>query len=233
MSRLQEARQRLAERKGRVLNACYYRFVFGRRLPFSRQLVARLQAWEREHGNGDTPVSQTVWERQYQRGTWTFLNDLSELGRYSIIVGYLSQLKPRAAVLDIGCGEGILFSRYKHYGYARYCGVDVSAVALEKLLPAQDTNTAFICADAETYLPAERFDAIVFSESLYYFHAPLDAIDHYAAALNKNGIVIVSTYTGSPRALAILRALKAKYSLVDETQITRSALSWICTVFSF
>lgn len=232
MIRVQEAKQCLARTKGRLLNACYYQFVFGRCLPFSRQWVARFQAWEREHGAGDTPVSQNVWQQQYEGGTWAFLNDLGELARYSIIVGYLNQLKPHAAVLDIGCGEGILFSRYRPYGYARYLGIDISAAALVMLKQVEDANTTFVCADAETYMPGQRFDVIVFNESLYYFHAPVEAVQRYTGALEKHGIMIVSTFTGSARARAILRTLKARHALVDETRVTHAALSWLCSVFS-
>ena len=124
------------------------------------------------------------------------------------------------------------FSRYRPYGYARYLGIDISAAALVMLKQVEDANTTFVCADAETYIPGDRFDVIVFNESLYYFHAPVEAVERYTGALEKHGIMIVSTFTGPARARAILRTLKARHALVDETRVTHAALSWLCSVFS-
>ena len=232
MSKLRAAKTRLIEPIDRILYGCYYKVFFGRRFPMVQQLATRVGAWERYHGKGDIPVGRGLWENQYESGTWAYLNQLSELGRYSIIIGYLTELKPRAAVLDVGCGEGILFSRYRPYGYARYVGIDISAAALAKLLPAQDDSTTFICADAESYMPGDIFDAVIFNETLYYFDAPLAVFDRYAGAVHGHGIMIVSTYAGSLRARSILRALKANYPLIDETRISHSGLSWACSVFS-
>jgi SAM-dependent methyltransferase len=231
MSKLVAAKTRLVETMDRMLYGLYYRFIFGRRVPMGQQVAARVSAWEQYHRKGDIPFGQALWENQYQSGIWACLGQLSELARYSIIIGYLTELKPRAAVLDVGCGEGLLFSRYRHYGYERYVGIDISAAALAKLRPAEDGKTAFICADAETYVPVQSFDALIFNETLYYFHEPLAVADRYVSALDRSGIVIVSTYEGSLRARSILRALKAKYSLMDETRISHSALSWSCSIF--
>ena len=86
-------------------------------------------------------------------------------------------------------------------------------------------------ADADVYRPVGTFDVIVFNESLYYMHDPLGVVERYRLALKQDGIVIVSTYEGSRRASAILRALKERYPVVDEMAITQHVNRWRCTVF--
>ena len=177
------------------------------------------------------PGRGTFGTASTEGGKWAHLERLNELPRYSAIVGYLRHLKPNPAILDVGCGEGLLFHRYRPYGYSRYVGLDLSVTVYRHLLETQDENTAFVCADADRYVPEERFDAIVFNETLYYFRSPVDVVDRYMYALNPDGVVIISTYLASHRARAILQALKAKYMLLDETQVTHASNTWTCSVF--
>jgi len=141
-------------------------------------------------------------------------------------------LRPGGAVLDVGCGEGILFERFRTYGYSKYLGIDISETSLTELIEKQDEKTLFVKADAETYIPIEQFDIIVFNETLYYFHYPLKTVERYSRALKKDGVLVVSTYTASERAMSILQRLKATYSLLDETRTFNeaSSRSWICSV---
>ena len=125
-----------------------------------------------------------------------------------------------------------LFERFRPYGYSKYLGIDISETALTKLIEKQDEKTLFVKADAETYIPIEEFDIIVFNETLYYFHDPLKAVERYSRALKKDGVLVVSTYTASERAMSILQRLKATYSLLDESRTIHEAnsMSWICSV---
>lgn len=217
------AKNRLGYELFQLFNALFYRFVLGRHVPFAAQLEKTITSWERRN-------SRDQWETQYLSGKWAKLEQLDELARYSVIVGYMAYLKPQGAVLDVGCGEGILFKRYKPHGYSRYLGIDISEVALAKLAEQQDENTAFVRVEAEAYRPTELFDVIVFSEALYYFQAPLTVIERYSHALQQDGILIISTYARSRRAMAILRQIKTKYSLLDEARIAHQSQSWVCTV---
>jgi len=88
----------------------------------------------------------------------------------------------------------------------------------------------FICADAERYAPEDTYDVIVFNECLYYFHKPLEAVDRYVTRLAPQGIVIVSTFPASRRGRSILRALKRKHAVLDETHLSHASLSWTCSV---
>ena len=218
------AKRKLVWAAQRLIRVVFYRYVFGRKVPFAGDLTRVISAW-------DTPVQET-WEAQYATGEWTYLRRLEELARYSVIIGYIQLLKPNSAILDVGCGEGILFHRIRPYGYSRYVGVDVSSVAISGLASEQNAQTSFIVADAEAYVPQEQFDVIVFNEVLYYFHNPLEAIGRYTQALRGGGVVVVSTYTGYTKAMAILRQMKAMLSLLDEVRVVHGPTSWRCSVFT-
>lgn len=220
----------MVDRLFQWLRAGYYLVFFERRLPFKGTLEKVVHRWEVQQGKGDAPKPQEAWDAQYRTNQWAYMERLDELSRYAVITGYLAYLKPGGAVLDVGCGEGILFERYQPYGYARYVGLDISEVAVAKLMPKQNAQAVFFQADAEAYQPAELFDVIVFNEAHYYFHDPLSAVGRYAQALKPGGLLILSTYTASRRAMVILRQLKTHYALVDETKITQGAKSWFCTV---
>jgi 2-polyprenyl-3-methyl-5-hydroxy-6-metoxy-1,4-benzoquinol methylase len=215
---------------GRVISAFYYEFFFDTRSRLSTAMAARVQVWEQRRRQGDVPIPKTLWEQQYQTGHWNFLRTLGELGRFSLVVGYIHELKPHSALLDVGCGEGLLFKRLQPRGCARYLGLDISAAAVARACEVGDGP--FICADAEQYVPSETYDVIVFNESLYYFNKPLETVDRYFTRLSTHGIMIVSTFPKSRRGRSILRALKRKYVVLDETHISHASESWICSVFT-
>jgi len=219
-----------ADQLKRLLGLVYYEFLFNTESPLSHTLASRVQSWEQQRGKGDTPIPKTLWEHQYETGHWDFLHTLGELGRFSVLVGYLHELKPIGAVLDIGCGEGLLFKRLQTTSCSQYLGLDISAAAIEK---ARAMGTGpFICTDAEHFVPTDTYDVIIFNESLYYFLDPVATVVRYTSALRPDGIMIVSTFLSSRRGRAILRALKRQFAVVDETSIAHAAQRWTCSVLA-
>lgn len=216
-----------------LLHRVFYRFLFTRQIPMSAAIARWIRMLEDQSGKGDIPIAAEVWNRQYRSGTWHYMENLEECSRYSPIVGYMAYLKPGGSVLDVGCGEGILYKRYQPYEYTFYQGIDISETAIATLASVQDTQTQFTQTDAEHFEPSHTFDVIVFNESLYYFNDPLSTFARYTQFLNPDGVVIVSTYQQSQRAMAILRCLKARYPLLTETSTTHtsSAKAWMCSVF--
>jgi 2-polyprenyl-3-methyl-5-hydroxy-6-metoxy-1,4-benzoquinol methylase len=216
-----------------LLHGCFYRFLFARQIPMVATIARWMHTLEDQAGKGDVPLAAEAWDRQYRSGVWHYMANLEECSRYSPIVGYMVYLKPGGSVLDVGCGEGILYKRYQPYGYAFYQGIDISETAIATLTQAHHAKTLFVQADAETYEPSQQFDVIVFNETLYYLNDPISTFTRYAHLLKPQGILIVSTYRNSTRAMAILRRLKALHPLLDEIETThrKSAKSWICSVF--
>jgi SAM-dependent methyltransferase len=221
----------LGDRAFVLVRKAYYRFVFGHRVRWYDRFSRVIFEWETAHQKGDVPRERESWDAQYAAGTWQFLSNFEEISRYAVVVGYINYLTPSGSLLDVGCGEGVLLERLRPYGYREYVGLDLSSVAVAKLLPMQDAKTVFLQADAETFQPGESFDAIIFNECLYYFSDPLAALDRYAEFLLPGGIFVTSLFVPSARAMSILRLAKARFKLLGETEIRQGAKSWICAVF--
>ena len=216
------------------IHAFYYRFLFGHDSMPANKLKQIIQPIEKARRKGDIPVPPEVWEDAYRNGKTDHMKQLTECPRYSIVGGYISYLKPDGDILDVGCGNGLLLDRYTPSGNSTYLGIDISQCALDSIKQRNNANIHLRMVNAETYEPKDKYDVIVFNESLYYLNDPLKVFRRYIMSAKRDGIVVVSTSSNSPRAKAILRCLKKEYDLLDETVTTNSKAmsSWICTVFT-
>jgi SAM-dependent methyltransferase len=204
--------------------------VVGRRIPGACQIRALVHGGLPGSGGGDVPVAPEVWDAQYRCGQWHYMQGHEELARYSVLVGYVQHFAPGGAVLDVGCGEGLLQARLRPYGYAKYVGLDLSEVAIKRTTSFEDEHTVFVVQDAAAYQPTEAFDVIIFNESLYYLHEPLAVVQRYARALTARGVLLTSLYGQSARARAIGRALSMQYRVLDAVTLThgQTGRSWLC-----
>jgi 2-polyprenyl-3-methyl-5-hydroxy-6-metoxy-1,4-benzoquinol methylase len=175
--------------------------------------------------------SAQTWEAQYAAGRWDFLGQLSELARFSVLAGYIAHLKPGAAVLDVGCGQGVLLRRLPSAAFSRYVGIDLSGSAIAVAQQQPPPRSTFLAADCEEYSPTEHFDVIVFNEVLCCLRDPLSTVERYALSLTSGGLLLVSMCTAARGSATILWRLKRAYATVDEVRIVHGArkVSWVCT----
>jgi 2-polyprenyl-3-methyl-5-hydroxy-6-metoxy-1,4-benzoquinol methylase len=225
-------RKRLSAGVRRLVDKAYYRTLFGLKVPHAPALTRKLAALERPQGRGDAPVSREIWESQYRGGQWTFLQELEQMTRYSVIAGYIHALARKGALLDVGCGEGILLDRLGAHDFSKYVGIDISQTAVELARKKRSDRSTFFQADAEHFIPAESFDAIIFNEVLYYFADPLAVAQRYRAWLRPRGLFISSLYLGSDRARATARLLKKAFQTIDSVKLTGDASTWQISVFA-
>jgi SAM-dependent methyltransferase len=215
-----------------LVNKAYYRTLFGLKIPYLPGLTRKIAALERPHGRGDAPVSREIWESQYRDGRWMFLQELEQMTRYSVIGGYVHALARKGALLDVGCGEGILLDRLAVDDFAKYVGIDIAQTAVELARKKHGDQSAFFQADAEHFLPAESFDAIIFNEVLYYFADPLAVARQYSSRLRPGGVLISSLYMDSERARATARLLRRDFPIIDEAKVCSHGNTWLITVFA-
>ncbi len=170
---------------------------------FRKVVWAALRIYERLHydlvlarqGYG-TPVARENWDAGYskQRSGWSYLDTPTELGRYALIASYAHNLHERPTILEIGCGHGSLLELLVRFGFRRYLGIDHSSEAIKRAKSLGIEKASFEVADFETWHRPERFDIIVFNESLYYAKQPTETLLRYADSLCENGALIVSMH---------------------------------------
>ena len=85
-----------------------------------RRLASQLLA---RYSLRDPAPTIETWNTQYSTGRWTFVGQLWELSRFSVLVGYLRHFARGGAILDVGCGQGFLPQRLQPDDYKRYVGI--------------------------------------------------------------------------------------------------------------
>jgi SAM-dependent methyltransferase len=98
-------------------------------------------------------------------------HDYADPARYAahraqVIVELGVRLRPGDAVVDLGCGDGIMAAPLSAYGL-RYRGVDASAGMVEAAR-ARNPGFRFDVARSEEYEPPEPVDATICLRSFYY-----------------------------------------------------------------
>lgn len=180
------------------------------------------------------PSDQASWDSQYLRGVWDHMNDLNQLGRYSIIIGYLKLFKLGGSILDVGCGDGLIQKKLATNDYSKYIGIDLSTEAIRRASKIAGENVQFISKDMEKYDTNEKFDAIIFNESVYYVgdSRVLNLLKKYKRYIKEDGIFIISMFQHK-RSNNIWQTVDSIYSPIDGTKITnKSGDIWIVKVFS-
>ena len=172
-------------------------------------------------------ISRSSWDEQYAAGAWDYLHSSREAARYALIVGYCRYLSSCGAVLDVGCGDGLV-QRLLYPSYSRYLGIDLSGIAIERARAgaAAAANTVYAQADGADYAPADDFDIIIFNECLYYFPQPVAVVRRYERHLRDGGSILVSNVISRRSHLARARLAGAYRTLERVTLISDEGTSW-------
>ena len=182
-----------------------------------RRLLHKNLLWKYGFGNR---VAKSTWEKQFANGDWDVLASESEAKHYEVIVQFYNNYARGKAVLDVGCGQGVL------YGYLNkanpdkfiYQGIDISENAIKQASRRYE-NIKFKNLDFENEILNEKFDVIIFNESLYYFNRPLSKIKGCVQNyLNKEGLIIISmcNYLGND---VIWEKLKKNYQFLETRDV--------------
>jgi len=178
------------------------RYARRNNVPFSRDTtlssLVRAAASRGGLGPRQRPLPASSWETQYEGGGWDYLYEIGEIAHYMAIVGYSLYGGKRPDVLDIGCGQGRLAELMDRSRFGRYLGVDLSANAIQQARQrAVVDGVAFEVADSNVWEPSDRFDVVVFNESLYYLEQPLEVLARSTRWLAGDGLVIISMFRGA------------------------------------
>jgi predicted TPR repeat methyltransferase len=116
---------------------------------------------ERYEGAGEVKSWNDQW------GHWQGLESAVQSARYQAIASIIERSCPQGSLLDVGCGEAVLWD-YLPKGIT-CLGIEPSAAASETA-GAKYGRDRIIHSTAEAFRTREqRWDCIVFNEVLYYF----------------------------------------------------------------
>ncbi|MBK6914256.1 MAG: methyltransferase domain-containing protein [Ignavibacteriales bacterium] len=86
--------------------------------------------------------------------------------------------------------------------------------------------------EISSYEPDQRFDMIVFNESLYYFDKPIEVIKKYKNFLSKDGKIIISMWDNKERNNKLWKDVDRSFKVVDDLRLQKiqRKSSWVIKV---
>ena len=163
-----------------------------------------------EHPSRSGNDAAQYWDRLYKFRD--ILDGTIDIDLRNTIVATLirSLCDPLPAVLDVGCAAGSLVTALPPF--SKYLGLDVSPHAIELAQKLATNNVAFFAVGLQEFDLAEKWNAIVFGEVLYYLSVE-DAVRElvrYSRALEPEGIAVISM-KNDPKSRVIFRAIRDRY----------------------
>jgi SAM-dependent methyltransferase len=165
------------------------------------------------------PVPKEVFDREYRAGHWDLLEGMEELPRNLVLSGLVTRMFDRPSVLDVGCGNCRLIELLKAHPMARCMGVDVSSEGIQRAGSRGLTGVELVEADFETWRPADRFDAIIFNESIGYASDPAATLVDFSAHLSSGKGMFFLSYFRSGNHSALWRRIERVCEPVFATSI--------------
>jgi len=136
--------------------------------------------------------SSEIWEKKYREEHY-HLGDPQEDGRFGALLQVLRRYD-RGPMLDLGCGDGLLWKHYRPLSDSPLIGVDYSDTAVAKANSLALPNAEFHAADYRNFKPGRQLTVVVFNESLYYINSFLEAIATAENFLDEQGVIVVSMF---------------------------------------
>jgi SAM-dependent methyltransferase len=143
---------------------------------------------------GPSRAKKILWDKEFSGGKWDFIDDTAQ----DYIYGHLEKYAKNGNILDLGCGPGNTANELASNAYSSYVGVDISEAALKKAKKRTEESgrthkNSFVITDFISYSPSQKFDVILFRESMY--HVPVGKIkttlNYYSDYLKEDGVFLV------------------------------------------
>jgi SAM-dependent methyltransferase len=163
-------------------------------------------------------VKSHLWNREFARGKWACLDSTPDDCIYSFMAKYAE----RGSVLDLGCGSGSTGNEMAAEVYGDYTGVDISDVALAMARTRSEENgrsgkNRFFQSDLASYAPEQKFDVILFRDSIYYLPQSdiQPALERYSRFLTPSGVFIVRMWDGGDKRRSIVQLIESNFQVVE------------------
>lgn len=173
---------------------------------------------------GPSRIKRVLWDQEFSGGKWNFIDDTAG----DCVYPYLERYAASGSILDLGCGPGNTASEISRNAYGTYVGVDISEAALSKGVKRSEADgraekNHFVQGDFLNYVPSQKFNVILFRESMY--HVPVSKIkstlDRYANYLESGGVFIVRMTTAGGkfgRLKAMEKIMTTDFEVVEKRQ---------------
>lgn len=169
------------------------------------------------------------WNHQYACGRWEVLKAPVEDARFDACITLLRRHVRGGRLLEIGCGEALLQRRLVSADYQRLVGVDVSDVAISRAQAFADHRVRYLVADMQKLEFDETFDAVIFTESIYYVPHCHQLLRDYARFLSEGGVFIVSMHRHK-QSVGIWARIHSVAAPIDSLTTMNEAGAWDCEV---
>jgi 2-polyprenyl-3-methyl-5-hydroxy-6-metoxy-1,4-benzoquinol methylase len=168
---------------------------------------------------GNSLIRRIAFDEYYRTGKWDYFNNTHSEELIAIVEKYSN----RGRILDMGCGPGIVVSLLNPDSFSFYQGVDASTEAITLATKKrQNTKAEFILGDIQTYESSDRFDVILFEESLYYVAiSRLQVLRRYTTYLENNGVIIATT-SDPKRYSKMLTMIRDHFTVIEDRPFTNS-----------
>jgi len=111
--------------------------------------------------------------------------------RAELIIETLQRLRPSTGwdyILDVGCGEGLFFSRLRQFGLVE--GIE-PAWRMENERNA-DGNHIYTCSFDQNFQPPHKYSLILMLDVLEHLQDPIGALRHARELLEPNGTILIT-----------------------------------------
>lgn len=183
---------------------------------------------------GPSVVKKRLWDKEFSGTKWDFINNTAG----DCVYPYLEKYANKGNILDLGCGPGNTANELAANVYKSYIGIDISEAALAKAVKrTQECNrsgkNSFVNSDFLEYEPTQKFDVILFRESMYHipYGQVLPILRKFSKHLKGTGVFIVRLYAGDhrpgvikTRVTAKIELMKHEFKIVESRQFDLPAL---------
>lgn len=176
---------------------------------------------------GPSFLKRIAFDEVYRSGRW----DALDCHASHDLLKSVSEHTNGGAILDLGCGTGLLAEKMPAGSYSRYTGVDVSEEALRRARRRKSKNVDFVHCDIQQYEPDGSYDLIVFQESLMYLSpmARMEVLARYGRHLTETGRFLI-TAVRPQRYTTLIGMIYEKYRILEDRPLENSQ-SWRLLVF--